>query len=143
MAVIEVNQASPQVTKFEDILGSEVKAREFYETQVELIGSKTLINRIIDKLNLIEHPVLGNTLYGDGKPGAVHHIQKFIKSILPGYKDKGGASVFSEEILKRQKLVDYMEENLEASPSRKSMLISHLFSSPDPGLLRLWPVPGG
>ncbi|GAH00428.1 unnamed protein product, partial [marine sediment metagenome] len=86
MAVIEVNQASPQVTKFEEVLGSEVKFREFYETQVELLGSKTLIGRIIDKLNLIEHPVLVQTLYGDGKPGAIDHIKKFIKSILPAYR---------------------------------------------------------
>ena len=134
MATIEVNQASPQVTKFEEVLGSEVKAREFYETQVELIGSKTLIGRIIDKLNLIEHPVIVRTLYGDGKPGAIDHIKKFIISILPGYKDKAGDSVFSEEILKQQKLVDYLEENIEASPSKKSMLIYVSFSSPDPEL---------
>ena len=62
------------------------------------------------------------------------HIKKFIKSLLPGYKDKGGDSVFSEEILKQQKMVDYMEENLEATPSRKSMLIYVSFSSPDPEL---------
>jgi capsular exopolysaccharide synthesis family protein len=136
MAVIEVNQASPQVTKFEEVLGSEVLAREFYETQVELIGSKTLLDRIIDKLNLIEHPVLVETLYGDGKPGAIHHLKKFIKSILPGYKDKGGDSVVSAEILKQQKLVDYLGENLEASPSRKSMLIYVSFNSPDPKLSR-------
>ncbi len=134
MAVIEVNQASPQVTKFEEMLGSEVKAREFYETQVALISSKTLIGRIIKKLNLIEHPILVQTLYGDGKPGAIDHIKKFIISILPGYKDRDGDSIFSEEMLKRQKLVDYMEENLEASPSRKSMLIYVSFSSPDPKL---------
>ena len=133
-AVVEVNQASPQVTKFEEVLGSEVKAREFYETQVELIGSKTLIRRIIDKLNLIEHPVLVQTLYGDGKPGAIHHIKKFIKSLLPGFKDKDGDSVFSEEILKQQTMVDYLEENLDASPSKKSMLIHVSFSSPDPEL---------
>ena len=113
MAVIEVNQASPQVTKFEEVLGSEVKAREFYETQVELIGSKTLIGRIIDKLNLIEHPVLVETLYGDGQSAAIQGIKKFIKPLFPGYKDKDGDSVFSEKILKQQKMVDYLEENLE------------------------------
>jgi capsular exopolysaccharide synthesis family protein len=133
-AVIEVSQETPQVTKFEEVLGSEVKAREFYETQVELIGSRTLIGRIIDKLNLIEHPVLVQTLYGDRKSGAIHHIKKFIKSILPGYKDKYGDSIFSEEMLKHQKLFDYLEENLEASPSKKSMLIYVSFSSPDPKL---------
>jgi uncharacterized protein involved in exopolysaccharide biosynthesis len=132
MAVVEVNQASPQVTKFEEVLGSEVKAREFYETQVELISSKTLMGRIIDKLNLIEHPVLVETLYGDGKSAVIQRIKKFIKSMLPGYKDRD--AVISEKILKQQKMVDYLEENLDASPSRKSMLIYVSFSSPDPEL---------
>ncbi|TFG47471.1 MAG: hypothetical protein E4H40_06395, partial [Candidatus Brocadiia bacterium] len=51
-AIIEVSSESQQVTKFEEVLGANVKAREFYETQVELICSKTLIGRIIEKLNL-------------------------------------------------------------------------------------------
>ncbi|MEN8692541.1 MAG: GumC family protein, partial [Desulfobacterales bacterium] len=135
-AVIEVNQVSPQVTKFEEVLGSEVKAREFYETQVELIGSKTLISRVIEKLNLNKHPALFQTPNGGTKPGVIQRFKKFIKSILPGYKDKGGDSVFSEEILKQQNLVDYIEKNLEATPSRKSMLIYVSFDSPDPELSR-------
>ena len=35
---IEVAQETAQVTKFEEVLASEVKAREFYETQVALLG---------------------------------------------------------------------------------------------------------
>jgi capsular exopolysaccharide synthesis family protein len=136
-AVIEVKQESPQVTKFEEVLGSEVKAREFYETQVELIRSKTLIGRIIEKLNLNEHSVLAQTLYDDGDPSAIQHIKDFIKSLLPGYKDKAADSVVSEEILKQQKLFNYIKENLEASPSRKSMLIDVSFSSPDSQLSQM------
>jgi uncharacterized protein involved in exopolysaccharide biosynthesis len=63
-AVIEVSQEIPQVTKFEEVLGSEVQAREFYETQVELIRSKSMIGRVIKKLNLMEHPVLAKILFG-------------------------------------------------------------------------------
>ena len=135
-AVIEVSQESPQVTKFEEILGAEVKAREFYETQVELIGSKTLIGRIIDKLNLLKHPVLSKTLFGDGKPGLLHHIKQKVKSILPGYKNHTDDSAISADVLKNQRLTDYVEENLEAAPSRKSMLIYVSFNSPDPALSR-------
>ncbi len=134
MAVVEVNQASPQVTKFEEILGSEVKAREFYETQVELIGSKTLISRVIEKLNLIEHPVIVRTLYGDEASGVLDRIKRSIISILPAYKNAGANPALSEKTLKRQNLIDYMEENIEAAPSRKSMLIYISFSSPDPQL---------
>ncbi len=133
-AVIEVNQASPQVTKFEEVLGSEIKAREFYETQVELIGSKTLIGRIIEQLNLLEHPIIVRTLYGDGNPGAIDRIKTFIQSLLPAYKKDGKGSAFSREIMEQRELVDYLEENLEAVPSRKSMLIYVAFSSPDPKL---------
>jgi len=132
-ATIEVSPESAQVTKFEEVLGSNIKAREFYETQVELICSKTLIKRVIEKLNLAEHPVLVRTLYGDDKPGAIQHLKDFIKSLLPGYKDKTDALV-SKETLKQQKLFDYMAENLLASPSRKSMLIEVSFASPDPKL---------
>jgi succinoglycan biosynthesis transport protein ExoP len=135
-AVIEVNQVSPQVTKFEEVLGSEVKAREFYETQVELIGSKTLISRVIEKLNLNKHTALFQTPAGGTKPAVIQLFKKFIKSILPGYKDKDGDSVFSEEILKQQNLVDYIEKNLEATPSKKSMLIYVSFDSQDPELSR-------
>ena len=65
-AVIEVSQEIPQVTKFEEVLGSEVQAREFYETQVDLIRSKPIIERVNQKLNLMKHPVLVETLFGDG-----------------------------------------------------------------------------
>ncbi|TFG47470.1 MAG: polysaccharide biosynthesis tyrosine autokinase [Candidatus Brocadiia bacterium] len=52
---------------------------------------------------------------------------------MPGDKDKTDA-VVSRELLKQQKLFDYMAENLQASPSRKSMLIEVSFTSPDPKL---------
>jgi uncharacterized protein involved in exopolysaccharide biosynthesis len=130
-AVIEVSQEIPQVTKFEEVLGSEVQAREFYETQVELIRSKSMIGRVIKKLNLMEHPVLAKILFGDGSPGVVQQAKKLIKSLLPGYKENEGASAIPEDVLKRQRMLGYISENLSASPSRKSMLITVTFHSPD------------
>jgi succinoglycan biosynthesis transport protein ExoP len=51
-AVVEVSQETPHVTTFQEVLGSEIQAREFYETQVELLRSKAMINRVIEELDL-------------------------------------------------------------------------------------------
>ena len=62
-ATIEVTQETSQVTKFEQIVAAEVKAREFYETQVALLLSQTLIERVIEKLNLMTHPIVVETVF--------------------------------------------------------------------------------
>ena len=46
-ATIEVSQETPHVTTFQEVLGSEIQAREFYETQVELLHSRAMIDRVI------------------------------------------------------------------------------------------------
>jgi capsular exopolysaccharide synthesis family protein len=129
-AVIEVSQEIPQVTKFEEVLSSEV-GWGFNDTQVELIRSKSMIERVIKKLNLMEHPVLAKILFGDGSPGMVQRAKKFIKSLLPGYKKNDGASAIHGDVLKAQRMLGYISGNLSVSPSRKSMLITVTFSSPD------------
>jgi succinoglycan biosynthesis transport protein ExoP len=80
-AVVEVSQETPHVTTFQEVLGSEIQAREFYETQVELLRSKAMINRVIDRLNLIAHPVIRKTVFQDGQSGVIIRFGKAIKSI--------------------------------------------------------------
>jgi len=130
-AILEVNQETPQVTKFEEVLASKVQAREFYETQVELICSRTMINRVIDRLDLINHPVIVETLFGDGKFKVRRRIREILESFMPSIEaGKNGSSV-SDDFVRRQKVVEYISENLSATPSRKSMLIDVAFHSPD------------
>ena len=130
-AVIEVSQINPQVTKFQEVIGTEGQVREFYDTQVELIQSRSMIDRVIKKLNLMEHPVLVETIFGDGSPGMVQQIKEFIKSLLPGFKENDSASKIPEELLKRQRFIGYISANLRASNGLNSMLISVAFRSPN------------
>ena len=80
-AVVEVSQETPHVTTFQEVLGSEIQAREFYETQVELLRSKAMINRVIDRLDLIAHPVIRKTVFKDGKSGVITRFGKAIQSL--------------------------------------------------------------
>ena len=130
-AVIEVNQETPQVTKFEEVLASKVQAREFYETQVELICSRAMINRVIDKLDLTNHPVIVETLFGDGRFKLGRRIRDIFKSFMPSIEKEKNDSAVSEDFVRRQKVVKYISKNLSATPSRKSMLIDVTFRSPD------------
>ena len=127
---IEVTQETPQVTKFEEVVAAEVKAREFYETQVALLLSQALIERVIDKLNLMTNPIVVETAFGDGNPGIGARIKELIRSFLPKDKDVAAQTLLTEETLKRQALYEYINDNLEAEPSRKSMLITVSFTSP-------------
>ena len=130
-AVIEVNQETPQVTKFEEVLASKVQAREFYETQVELISSRAMINRIIDKLDLTNHPVIIETLFGNSRYRLVERIKNLFEFLKPGIDKRLNDLAVSEDFVKRQKVVEYVSEHLSATPSRKSMLINVAFRSPD------------
>ena len=130
-AVIEVNQETPQVTKFEEVLASKVQAREFYETQVELISSRTMINRVIDKLDLTNNPMIIETLFGGGRYHLGRRIKDLFKSFMPSIEGGKNDSAVTEDFVRRQKVVKYVSKNLSATPSRKSMLIDVTFRSPD------------
>jgi len=129
---IEVTSRDQKVTKFEEVVSTEFRAREFYETQVEMLSNNALALRVIKKLRLGEHPVVIRTLYGSGEPGAVSKIKDFIASLLTkGKETEYKIPLIAEEALKQQKLLEFMDDNLEASPSRNSMLINISFTSPD------------
>ena len=131
LAVIEVNQETPQVTKFEEVLASKVQTREFYETQVELISSRAMIYRVIDKLDLMNHPVVIETIFGNGRFKVGRWIKDIFKSFMPNIEKGENGSAVSEDFVRRQKVVKYISEHLSATASRKSMLIDVAFRSPD------------
>jgi succinoglycan biosynthesis transport protein ExoP len=130
-AVVEVSQETPHVTTFQEILGSEIQTREFYETQAELIRSKTMIDRVSQKLDLVTHPVIRRTVFGDGKSGILARIERAIKSIASNVSSRQAKQADAQDIEIHQKVAKYISENLIVSPSRKTMLIDVAFRSPD------------
>jgi capsular exopolysaccharide synthesis family protein len=131
---IEVTQQTPQVTKFEEVVAAEVKAREFYETQVALLLSKTLIERVIEKLNFMTNPVVVESLFDQENASISARIKEFVKSFLPQDKEMTNQALITVETLKQQALFEYISDNLKAEPSRKSMLITVSFTSPSRNL---------
>ena len=128
---IEVSPQDQNVTKFEEVVATEVRVQEFYQTQVDLLQNNELARRVIETLELAENPVVIETFEGSGNPGLMSRIKTWLKNIISSDEEKGHSAQISAEAIKQQHLLKFIEENLEVSPKRNSMLIGVSFTSPD------------
>jgi len=134
---IEVNQGTSKVTKFEELVSAKLNTREFYETQVQLLQSSAMAQRVIDKMDLPNHPFVLETLYGrDANPGIITGIKNGLKDLIQSLtsggeeNDTGKMGQITEETMRRQGLLDYVMSNFDISLKRNSMLIDASFTSP-------------
>jgi succinoglycan biosynthesis transport protein ExoP len=128
---IEVSPQDQNVTKFEEVVATEVRVQEFYQTQVDLLQNNELARRVIETLELAENPVVIETVEGSGNPGLMSRIKTWLKTIISSEKENEHSAEISAEAIKQQHLVKFIEDNLEVSPKRNSMLIGVSFASPD------------
>lgn len=140
--LIEIKQAASKVTKFEELAPNQLSLREFYETQIKLLQSMAIARRIIDSMDLSNNPTVIEILYGDkagGRviSGVINSIKAFIKlpvTLLSTKDDEKTdlkkMGLITEELLKEQALLGFVNSNLEVSLKRNSMLIDMSFTSP-------------
>jgi capsular exopolysaccharide synthesis family protein len=136
-ATIEVTHETPKVTKFEEVVGDEIKAREFYLTQVQLLSSPGLAERVIDHLNLHENPVVLETLFPEKEPGIMDRFKNTICSLFSREDpDAPETPAIDQEILRQEALLRFMQANFQAEPDRQSLIINVSFTSRDRNLSR-------
>ena len=131
---IEVSPQDQKVTKFEEVVATEVRIQEFYQTQVDLLQNNELARRVIETLELAENPTVKEMLEGGGNPGLTARIKTWLKTIISSEKEQEDSAEISAEAVKQQHLLKFIEDNLEISPKRNSMLIGVSFTSPDRNL---------
>jgi succinoglycan biosynthesis transport protein ExoP len=128
---IEVSPQDQKVTKFEEVVGTEIRVQEFYQTQVDLLQNSELARRVIETLELAENPTVKELLEGNKNQGVVERIKKWLKTIISSDKETESSAQISAEAVKQQRLLKFIEDNFEVSPKRNSMLIDVSFTSPD------------
>lgn len=141
-ATVEVTPASPKVTKFEEVVESQIRSQEFLQTQVGLLQSEALALRVIKKMDLERRLDEVKARLGqkdEERKGIVTVIKDFIKSALTWFQPKGEGEeqateqrmLFSEEVLKEKRLLGFVKGNLTITPRRNSMLVDIEITSPD------------
>ena len=98
--------------------GSDSSSREFYQTQYELLKSRTLARRIIDQLGMEKSP----SLVGQDQDSYLKGLLETIKGRTAGETDKETAPNLEKAFL----------GNLGVSPVKNSRLVRISYDSPDP-----------
>lgn len=137
---IEVSTHEQKVTNFEEVMSTEMRAQEFYQTQVTLLQNQALALLVMEKLDLANHSVMKELLFGDKKPGPLTRLKGMLKDQFKNLVEKLKANnekavepvaLVGKEALKQHALLEFLSKNLVVNPSSNSMIIQVAFISPD------------
>jgi polysaccharide biosynthesis transport protein len=131
---IEVSTESQKVTKFEDVVSEGLRSQEFIATQVSLLKSTAVADRVIQAINLKDHPVIvgddDDTNDFFSVAGINANIKSFIRSIFEKDNENIPNRMLINESIEDKKILDFFQRNLEVTPNRNSMIINVSFISP-------------
>lgn len=141
---IELTIQSPRVTKFEDmtILGAQMQTHEFMQTNLKLLKSESLADRVIEKLHLETDPAFSPAAGGQAKKGVLGSLASAVRTLVSFFrpadssaKDHRPDPKLVEEGLHKSVEVRF-EKSLDVQPERDTTIFSLAFSSTDPTLSR-------
>ncbi|ABK18994.1 GumC family protein [Syntrophobacter fumaroxidans] len=133
---LEMSPRFPKVTKFEDITGGQMFfTRDFVQTQVKLLQSGALAQRVLRKMNLLEtDPARSREAKAEG---LIERFRKSLSESLQFGKAVEKTPDPSIASLKKEKgMQSWVGGNLEVHPERDTTLVNVSFSSTDPAQAR-------
>lgn len=121
------------VVSIEQIYGMDSSRQEYFETQYEILRSRHIAEKVVDKLNLTQNAYFSSMLESDGFD-IVGLVKQFIKDLLP-FLAQRNVEVLSQEDIeaqRKEKIIDIFIENLSVSPVLNTQVvkISYLSESP-------------
>ncbi|NCC36464.1 MAG: hypothetical protein EOM24_31300, partial [Chloroflexia bacterium] len=134
---IKVSAQAGNLTNFENVDASALKTMEFQQTQVKMLQSEQLANRVIERLELASHKVFNPAL--EARPGEAQAsgLMDTLKGFIRADEQGDEIDLLSEEA-KEQMLQNSMlsrfKEQFGVTPVKNSELIEVSFASPDPEL---------
>lgn len=110
VSTMMIEDESSRILSIEDEFGYRQRYADprFFNTQIKLLGSKALMERVARKLDLVHHPLFEEEGNNNRKSKEEENIDPYLK------------------------LADSLKESLEVSPVRDTKLVEVGFTSPDP-----------
>jgi capsular exopolysaccharide synthesis family protein len=118
---LQIDQQDTKVIQIQDVTPTETPAgsKDFYETQYELLQSRTVAERVIDQLNLGDNPLFAK------RDSGLSALLSIVTSGDPPAASEGD---------RKSRLVSAFLKQLTIEPMRNSRLVKIHFDSPDPQL---------
>ncbi|MFT7223854.1 MAG: succinoglycan biosynthesis transport protein ExoP [Cellvibrionaceae bacterium] len=133
-ATIVIESAPANVIQIQSLYGGDRRDRQYYATQYEIFRSRSLIEKVVDRLDLVRHPELD--------PRQQPKKESFLASSFPQLasflsKEKEDEPELSEEVMDlliRTKLVKGIGKALTVRPVYETHVVRIGFTSQDPQL---------
>ncbi len=150
-ATLLIESQKANVVSIEEIYGFDGAGAEYYQTQFELLKSRALAEKVVDKLNLSEHPLYS----GAARPSSPLSMRTFkqitgifsqqdeaVESTandlaLTGEATNDPDTAFDAGDAKKQALISRFMGGLSIDPVRRTQLVKITYQSPDPQLAAL------
>lgn len=122
--LIEIRQENPKIVGFKELeMVQPQKFREFYQTQYDILRSRTLAGRVLDQLEEVAPPLEGTE---EASVGWLSRLRAFLPHRPEVEIDEG--------IREAQRRTDVFLQNVEVRPRPGSFLAELSFSNRDPYL---------
>lgn len=134
-ATLIVEQDRRNIVSIEEVIGFDGARREYYNTQLELLQSRNLAERVIEALDLANHPEFRPTEQPQGLAAWMDKAGQFAASLMPRRAANGqsaAATPAADRAMNR--LVDEFAGRLAVLPRRDTELIEVSFEAEDPRL---------
>jgi succinoglycan biosynthesis transport protein ExoP len=125
-ALVQIQPEGPNVVKFDDMqqsISATQAYHDFYRTQYDILASRQLALRTIEKLSLADDPWLN----GDSRWSPVGAVRSVLASLFAGADEDPEQVALAE----RHELIENFSQGLSIQPRRRSFLVEVKFSSPD------------
>jgi capsular exopolysaccharide synthesis family protein len=132
-ALLQIQPGGPNVTDFDSVQDSMTQSQayyDFFQTQYDLLSSRTLARRTIDELRLQDNEFINGDL---ARQALLLRAKAWVGSLLPVGDEPDSETAALE---RERRMVDHFIEQVKIDPRRKSFLVELSFTSPDPKLSR-------
>ena len=123
---MQIERQEAQVLEYQGVTPTETSAdaKDFYQTQYELLKSRSLAERVIEQLNLTEHPLFKRQPEEKG----------FLDSLFQAQAQARPVAAATDVGRDMDNAVGIFQQQLTIEPVRNSRLVKVHFDSPDPRL---------
>ncbi len=130
---IQINKENPQIVDFKEIFAVNTMDIDYYQTQYKILESRSLARRVIQSLNLSDHPEFQpapETPFQKWKSNALSSISNLFTAFPKGSSDEPSPAHEGKETL----LINQFLSKLKIEPIRNSRLVKIHFDTHYPDL---------
>ena len=130
-----IESEETNIVSIEQVYGLDASKKEYFETQYEILKSRYIAEKVVNKLALDSHPIFIEKL-DESNSSAFDGIKTTLKSILTflPQKEREPLSEDEQAQLRTELLITLFSENLTISPVPNTQVVKIAYTSESPKL---------